>query len=74
MYRYRLVNTGYSSTKYGPCEVCGEYASEVFHQIELRHYKFERNCKVYEGWTTHDCHNLFGHEECLISQRRRDDE
>lgn len=74
MYKYRLVRTGYSSNKYGPCEVCGKHAPEVYHQIESKYFKFVHNEAVYEGWTSYGCHNLFGHKECLISQRRRDDE
>jgi len=70
MYKYKLVNTGYSSSKYGLCEVCGGYASEIYHQIEMKRYMFKCNSKVYEGWTNYNCHNQFGHKECLLSQRR----
>lgn len=50
-----------SSAKYGPCEVCGEHASDVQHQIEKRKYS--------GGWTHHDCTDLFGHEACLQSKQ-----
>lgn len=70
MYKYRLINTGYSSSKYGLCEVCGEYVSEIFHQIEMKRYFIENNCKVLEGWTYNDCHDLFGHKECLLLLRK----
>ena len=33
-FRYLFKSTGGSSDKYGPCEVCGERVSEVFHQAE----------------------------------------
>ena len=70
MYKYKLFNTGYSSSKYGLCEVCNDYASEIYHQIEMKHYMFECNSKVYEGWTNYGCHNLFGHKGCLLSKRK----
>ena len=83
-YRYRLTSTGYSSHRYGPCEVCGEHASEVFLQLEARRYHFDADdlasiddealraeIKV-EGWmwTRHNCYSYFGHKLCLIGKRR----
>jgi hypothetical protein len=62
MYRYRLSSTGGSSAKYGPCEVCGQHATEVFQQTEEQAYE--------EGWTQHECQRLFGHEDCLLAKRR----
>lgn len=61
-YRYRLISTGESSQKYGKCEICGEHASEVFHQIEEKKYP--------QGWTHAECHDAFGHEKCLKNIRR----
>ena len=61
-YRYRLTSTGDSSEKYGACEVCGKHASEVFQQAEERAFE--------GGWTQYQCRRLFGHEGCLIAQRR----
>jgi hypothetical protein len=69
-YRYRLTNTKESSRKYGVCEVCKEYASEVFLQSEERYYRFEEGGKVHEGWTKNNCNSYFGHEECLKNKRR----
>ncbi len=63
MYRYRLVNQNDSSAKYGACEVCRQYASEVFHQIEQRRYKPGQ-------WTQEGCKSYFGHRECLESKKR----
>ena len=39
LYRYRLNSTGHSSTRFGPCEVCGKHASEVFIQAEQKRYR-----------------------------------
>lgn len=60
--RYRLSSTGGSSAKFGPCEVCGGHATEVFQQVEERAYS--------GGWTQHECRRLFGHETCLTVQRK----
>lgn len=62
VYKYKLISTHDNSSKYGNCEVCGKYASEVFHQIEAM--------KIEDGWTYANCHNKFGHEQCLISLRK----
>lgn len=62
-YKYKLSRMGASSDKYGPCEVCDKHVSDVFHQTESRYTDRGR-------WTFSGCHNLFGHEECLISKRR----
>lgn len=72
-YRYRIRSTGASSQKYGPCEVCGEHASEMFSQVEERRYK--RAAKIRPemddyGWTQHECYSFYGHKECLIGKRR----
>lgn len=66
MYRYKLYSTGYSSARYGACEICNEHVSEVFHQTEERLYTFGRILK----WTQLDCQSLYGHKDCLISQQR----
>lgn len=69
MYRYRLMSTGDSSRKYGNCEVCGEYATEMFHQVEERRFVDPEEPER-EAYTTYRCHNLFGHEECLVNKRK----
>ena len=70
-YRYRLISTGYSSDKYGNCEVCGKHVSEVFSQSEEQYYTIERNGKmIHEGWTKCGCSDYFGHKECLLGVRR----
>jgi hypothetical protein len=68
--RYRLISTGSSSERLGDCEVCGEHVSEVFRQVEERFYSFVHNGEVSEGWTQHECRSFFGHEACLLKQRR----
>ena len=82
MYRYRLLSTGASSHKYGPCEICGKHATEVFSQCEERTYDLpgtleERleDAAVYIGgmlgWTHDGCCSLYGHKECLTDQQQR---
>lgn len=61
-FRYRLTSTGSSSAKFGPCEVCGKHATEVFQQVEEVSYE--------GGWTQHGCSRLFGHTECLVTKRQ----
>lgn len=50
---YRLATTEESSAKFGPCEVCGKWASEVHIQSHL---------------DAHGCYRSdgFGHRECLV--------
>lgn len=52
-YKYKLISTGESSSRYGPCEVCGKHVSEVYHQIEWKYFRLEHYGKVYEGWIEH---------------------
>jgi hypothetical protein len=69
-YRYRIKSTGGSSQKYGPCEVCAKPSTEVFIQSEEQSYARDEDEGGGIGWTHYDCHNLFGHEACLLSARR----
>lgn len=69
-YRYRIRNTGYSSKRFGLCEVCGKHASEVFSQIEEVHCKGEGRDEK-DFWSQWDCTNLWGHKQCLVSKRRK---
>lgn len=69
-YKYNLSSCDESSNKLGICQVCGKYVTEVFIQIEERHYNFTHNNINYEGWTHHNCNTLFGHENCLKSKQR----
>ena len=57
MYEYSLKSLEASSQKYGNCEVCKKSVSEVFIQIEGKHFK--------NGLTRLNCHTLFGHKGCL---------
>ena len=57
-YEYELLSTKDSSSKYGQCEICKQFASEVFHQIESLNGSFYK------------CFDYFGHKECLIKKRR----
>lgn len=67
MYQYKLTNTKESSSKYGNCDVCGKHVSEVYSQIEEKEYHRPDGSL---GYTHHDCHSYFGHEECLTSKQR----
>lgn len=67
-YRYKINSTGGSSAKYGKCEVCGEYATEVFSQSEERKYFDQITQK--EEFTYYKCNSYFGHRECLEGKRR----
>lgn len=82
-YRYRLTSTGYSSRRYGNCEICSEHCSEVFIQTENVRYNPRRGLRndlPYDdnmrnegkpsGWTFYGCFSYFGHEECLLAKRR----
>lgn len=63
-YVYRIKSTGNSSARFGPCEVCGKHVSEVFIQTEGKIYQPKE-------MTYYQCNkSLFGHEVCLIQQRR----
>jgi hypothetical protein len=66
MYRYRMVQTHCSSDRYGACEVCRKFVSDVWHMIEERRYQFEGRI----GFTQQGCKDLFGHKECLESEMR----
>lgn len=33
---YRLKSTGYSSARYGVCEVCGLHCAEVYMQVRVK--------------------------------------
>ena len=66
LYRYRLSSTGHSSARFGPCEVCGKHATEVFIQSGQRQY---RKSDGSYGWAR--ISNYFGHKECLKKQRHR---
>lgn len=67
VYVYRIRNTGASSAKFGPCEVCGKHVSEVFMQAEgVSYLDPEWGIQI----TEHECGTLFGHEKCLSDSRR----
>jgi len=64
-YRYRIRSTGYSSRRYGPCQVCGRHASEVFLQAELQMSIRPDGSVGYSHRGT-----IFGHRECLERIRK----
>ena len=65
-YRYRLIPQHASSDKYGKCDICRKFVSDVYHQIE------EKNYNVTE-WTHAGCFDYFGHKECLETRQVRED-
>ena len=66
-YRYRVKSLEASSIKYGPCEVCGKHATEMFLQIEQRQYR-KPNGEI--SYTGYGCRDMFGHYDCLVKARR----
>ena len=80
-YKYEIKSTGYSSQRYGPCEICKKDVSEVFLQREFRVYKLsERSKEAIEsligkpageyGEMLTGGGGTFGHEECLVGIRK----
>lgn len=67
VYVYRIKNTGGSSARFGPCEVCGKPCSEVFYQVEGLTFS---DAVTQLGVTYMGCRSLFGHKECLRKARR----
>lgn len=64
-YRYRIKNTGFSSKRFGNCEVCGKHVSEVYFQVE------QRTVLMNDGtpfWSRSG--DWFGHKECLESKQK----
>lgn len=74
-YAYDLFDSGDSSARFGPCEVCNKHVSEVYHQVEMRCYGFKPvtapDTLVAPRWTYHECKSLFGHRNCLEATRRK---
>lgn len=67
-YRYQLVRKKQNGEHYGQCDVCGQPASTIHHQIEQRRYT--KSNGISDGWTTQDCSDAFGHLDCLSGLRR----
>lgn len=72
--QYRLTSLGYSSERYGLCEVCQKPVSDVHYQVEEQYFRHEprANYAGSKGWTHSGCQSYFGHESCLRSKRRGD--
>lgn len=65
---YTLVRTGASSDKYGSCEICGEFAADVY--LQRREARIDLNpIHGRKGRTYRGCSTLFGHKECLLRKR-----
>jgi len=68
MYKYNLTSTNESSHKYGNCDICGNYVTEVFRQTEEREYLNPVTKQM--SLTKNNCYDYFGHEECLKNKQR----
>lgn len=70
--KYRLTSLGYSSERFGVCEVCKKHVSDVHYQVEEQYYHHVARADYpgHSGWTHSGCHSYFGHEECLRGKRR----
>ncbi len=69
-YHYKLVRMRASSEKYGKCEVCNEFSSDVYLQVETKDYVNRLNGI---RQTAHNCIDLFGHLECLKNSQRKEE-
>ena len=65
--RFRLRNTGDSSARLGPCEVCGLHCSEVYLQATLQAYEAPE-LEGGLGWSYLPGPD-FGHRACLVASR-----
>lgn len=63
-YRYKLFQQHATSDKYGNCEICGKFVSDVYSQRKVE--------VVMRDGEEHELHKFassFGHKECLLRQR-----
>jgi hypothetical protein len=68
IYRYILTETGYSSSRFGPCEICGEHVSDEYIQREQRRCYCSAKQRYYWTYNGMRCH--FGHKKCLQTARK----
>ena len=63
-FKYKLTQQHASSDRYGNCEICEKFVSDVYIQTK------EQLCSVHgkEFWAM--AGSAFGHKECLIRIRR----
>jgi hypothetical protein len=82
-FEFRLSSTRESSAKYGPCEVCGQWVSEVYIQTTFRvraasaaEQEALAEITGKEPGSELRMHHSsgFGHEACLIACRSRHDD
>lgn len=66
-YQYKLKRMGGNSSKFGRCDVCGEFADTVYYQSEW--VEFEDGGMIFLT-SAGASDPIWGHKECLISQRR----
>lgn len=64
-YRYKIIATGGDSDRFGVCELCREYAVEVYMQTEEVQSSIHPNHYVREH-----CRSGIGHQSCLVLSRR----
>lgn len=65
-YRYKLYQQHCTSDKLGPCEICGKFVADMYHQSKARRFTITEGDEhwAYVG-------DAFGHKECLISIRKQ---
>lgn len=60
MLKFTIKSTGAGSDKYGTCEICRKHCAEVFQQRKEQEYRPGQFCYI---------SIMFGHQDCLVSQR-----
>lgn len=65
--QYTLHHTGNSSAKYGDCEICGKWVSDVYHQTA--HINFVDSEGRDAESSIENAATVFGHENCLLQAR-----
>jgi len=63
---YRMSSTGHGSDYYGACECCGKHVSETFIQVEGEVSEIDDELFIHHS----GCKTLFGHENCLVTERK----
>ena len=64
-YRYKLYVQHCTSDNLGPCEICGKFVTDMYHQSKERCFLIgdDEEHWAYVG-------DAFGHKKCLISIRK----
>lgn len=68
-YRYKLIQQHATSDKYGKCQICGKFVTDVYHQMAEQRFSIDGILDDDGGSWSHK-HGAFGHKECLIGVRK----